>query len=143
MGHAEDLVHARSDSINGSSTGDFIFKLGAEFLASRSNLIALFAIRVPGVFGFGAGFLPEGRKGDLGEAVFDNFIARSEFIFLPIAKLFGGLLDGRSDFGDLFVGEGIIINLFPIHFFGIVTVVLGALGDEKVQVAKLLRRRIR
>ena len=132
MSHTEDFVHTWSNGINRSGAGDFVFELRTKLFAPCGDLIAFFTIWVPGVFGFGASFLTEGRKGDLGEAVFDNFVTRGEFVFFPIAKLFGGLFDGRSDFGYLFVGEGVIIYLFPIFFLRVVAVVLGTLSDKKV-----------
>ena len=104
MGHTEGFIHARGDGINGSGATDFIVKFGTEFFATSDDFLALFAIWVPGVFFFGAGFLAEGREGDLREAVFDDFVAFSEFVFFPVAELSSGLFDGRGDFCDLLVG---------------------------------------
>ncbi len=138
MSHTEDFVHTWSNGINRSGACDFVFELRTKLFAPCGDLIAFFTIWVPGVFGFGASFLTEGRKSDLREAVFDNFVSRGEFVFFPIAKLFGGLLDSGSNLGDLLISEGVVIDLFPIFFLRVVAVVLGTLSDKKVQMAKLL-----
>ena len=75
MRHAEDFVHPRGDGIDGSSTTNFVIKLGGEFFAACNDAFAFLAIRIPGVFGFGAGVLTEGGEGDLGKAVLDDFVA--------------------------------------------------------------------
>ncbi len=132
MSHTEDFIHTRSNGINRGGTTNFIFELRTKFFASRDDFFTFFAIWVPGVFGFGVSFLTEGGKGNLREAVFNNFVTRGEFVFFPIAKLFGGLLDGGSDFGNLFICEGIIIDLFPIFFLGVIAVILSTLGNKKM-----------
>ncbi len=138
MGHTEGFIHARSNGVNRGSTTNFIFEFWTKFFASRDDFFTFFAIWIPSIFGFGASFLTEGGKSNLREAVFDDFVTRGEFVFFPVAKFLGGLLDGGSDFGDLFVCEGIIIDLFPIFLLDVVAVVLSALSDKKMQVTKLL-----
>lgn len=132
MGHTEDFIHARSDGVDGSGATDFVFEFWAEFLASCDDLFAFFAVGIPGIFGFGAGFLAEGRECDLGETILDDFVARSELVFFPITELSGGLFDSGGDFGDLFVGEGVIIYLFPIFLFSIIAIILCALCDKQM-----------
>ncbi len=75
MGHTENFVHTRGDGINRGGATDFVVKFGAVFFAKGDDLLALLAIGVPGVFLLGAGLLSEGRESDLGEAVFDDFVA--------------------------------------------------------------------
>lgn len=132
MSHAKDFIHARSDGVDGSGPTDFVFEFWAEFLAPCDDLFAFFAVGIPGIFGFGAGFLAEGRECDLGETILDDFVARSELVFFPITELSGGLFDGGGDFGDLFVGEGVIIYLFPIFLFSIIAIILCALCDKQM-----------
>ena len=103
MCHAEGLVHARSDGIDRGSTADFIVKFGANFFATGNDLFAFFVVWIPGVFSFGASFLAESRKSNLREAIFDDFVARREFVCFPIAEFFGSLLNGLRDFSDLVV----------------------------------------
>ena len=142
MSHTEDFIHTWSNGINGSGAGDFVFELRTKLFAPCGDLIAFFAIWVPGIFGFSASFLAEGRKGNLREAVFDNFVTRGEFVFFPIAKLFGGLLDSGSNLSDLLISEGVVIDLFPIFFLGVIAVILSTLSNKKMQVAKLLWGRV-
>lgn len=104
MGHAEDFVHAWGDSINGGSATNLIIELGGEFLAASNDLFAFFAVGIPGVFGFGAGVLAEGGKRDLGEAIFDDFVAWLKLVFFPEAELASGLLDSGGNLGYLFIG---------------------------------------
>ena len=104
VSHAEDFIHTWSNSINGGGTANFIVEFWSEFFAAFDNSLAFFAVGIPGVFGFGAGFLAEGRKGNLAEAVFDDFVASLKLVFFPIAELFGGCFDSFADFFDLFVG---------------------------------------
>ena len=85
MGHAKDLVHARGDGVNRGGAADFVFEFRGEFFATFDNLFTFLAVGVPGVFFFGAGFLAEGGEGDLREAIFDDFVAFFELIFLPVA----------------------------------------------------------
>ena len=85
MGHAEDFVHAWSYGVNGSGAADFVIELGSEFFAASDDLFAFLAVGVPGVFLLGAGVLTEGREGDLGEAILDNFVAWLELVFFPEA----------------------------------------------------------
>ena len=85
MSHTEDFVHAGGDSINRGSAADFVVEFRAVFFAKGDDLLTFFVVWVPGVFFFGAGFLTKGGEGNLGEAVFDNFVTRLEFIFFPEA----------------------------------------------------------
>ena len=85
MGHAEDFVHAWSDGVNRGGAADFVFEFGGELFTAGDNLFALLAVGVPSVLLFGAGFLTESREGDLREAIFDDFVAWLQFIFLPVA----------------------------------------------------------
>ncbi len=135
MGNTEDFIHARGDGVNRGGTTDFVFKFWGEFFAASSDSFAFFTIGIPSVFFFGAGFLAESGEGDLAEAVFDNFVAWSEFVFFPEAEFFGGLLDGFGDFCYLVIGQRVIIDLLPFHFFFIKTVILGALSHEKMEMA--------
>lgn len=137
VGHAENLVHARSDSVNGSGAADFVFEFWRKFFTALNDGFAFFTIWIPGIFSFGAGFLAEGREGNLAEAVFDNLVAIGEFIFFPVAKFFSGFFDGFGDFGNLFVSEWIILNLIPIFLIEIVAVILSALGNKEVKMAEL------
>ena len=132
MSHTEDFIHTWSNGINRGGATNFIFEFWTKFFASRDDFFTFFAIWVPGVFGFGASFLTEGRKSDLREAVFDNFVTRGEFVFFPIAKLFGGLLDSGSNLGDLLISEGVVIDLFPVFFLGVIAVILSTLGNKKM-----------
>ena len=133
MGHAEDFIHARGDGVNRGGATDFVIELGSELLAACDDLFALLVVGVPGVFLFGAGFLAEGRESDLRETVFDDFIARLQFILFPVAELASGFFDGLADFFDLFVREGVIVDLFPLAVF--MAVILGTLGNEKMKMA--------
>lgn len=130
MRHAENFVHTGGNCVNGSGAANFIFKFWTEFFAPSDDLLTFFAVGVPGVFCFCAGFLSESGEGNLGKAIFDDFIASDKFVFFPVAKFFSGLLDGGSDFSNLFVGERITIDLLPVFFLDIVAIVLGALCDE-------------
>ena len=89
---------------------------------------------IPSVFNVGAGFLAESGEGDLREAVFDDFVAVLEFVFFPVTEFACGAFDSLGDFCDLFVGERVVINLFPIFFIDTVAIVLGALSDEEVEM---------
>ena len=104
MGHAKDFVHAGGDGVNRSGAADFVVEFGGELFTASDDFFAFFTVGVPGVFLFGAGFLAEGREGDLREAVFDDFVAGFQFILFPEAELFSGGLDGFGDFCYLFVG---------------------------------------
>ena len=75
MGHAELFVHARGESVDGRGAADFVVELRSLFFGEGDDFLALFAIGVPVVFFGGGGLLPEGRVGDLGEAVFDDLVA--------------------------------------------------------------------
>ncbi len=75
MSHAEDFIHTWCNCVDRGSAADFIVEFRGEFFATRDDLLAFFAVGVPGIFGFGAGVLTKGREGDLGEAVFDDFVA--------------------------------------------------------------------
>ena len=136
MSHAKHFVHARNKGVDTSSTADFIFVGWSKFFGASDDSFALLAIWVPSVFNFGAGFLTEGREGDLAEAVFDNLIAFGDLVLLPVAEFFDGLLDGLGDFGDLIVGKRVIINLLP--FAVAIAIILCALSDEKMQMFELL-----
>ena len=57
MSHAEDFVHARSDSVDRGSAANFVVKFRSEFFTAGDDFFAFFAVGVPGVFLFGAGFL--------------------------------------------------------------------------------------
>lgn len=114
MGHTEDFVHTGDDSINRGGATDFILKLGGELFSPGDDFFAFFHIWVPSVFCLGAGFLPEGRKSDLREAVFDNFVALEKLVFFPEPELASGLLDRLADLGDLLGGKGEAVNLLPI-----------------------------
>ena len=57
MGHAENFVHTWSDGVNRGSTTDFVVEFGSKFFAAGDDLFTFFAVGIPGVFGFGAGFL--------------------------------------------------------------------------------------
>ena len=103
MGHAEDFVHTWCDGINRGGAADFVIKLGGEFFATSDDSFTFFVVRVPGVFGFGAGFLAEGRESDLREAIFDDFVAFGKFVFFPEAEFFSGSFDGFGDFLNLLV----------------------------------------
>ena len=143
MSHAKFFIHARSGDVDGSGATDFIKKVGQFFTAFGNDGLALFQIRIPSIFGFGAGGLTEGRKGDLGEAVFDNFVTFGKFIGFPKAKFFGGLLKSCCNFYNIFVFERIVIDLMPIGGVvgvgtGLITVILSALGDKKVQMLETL-----
>ena len=142
MGHTKDFVHAWGDGVNRGSAANLVVEFGSEFFAASDDFFAFFAVWVPSVFGFGARFLAEGRESDLAEAIFDDFVAVGELIFLPIAKLLSGGLDGLGDFGNLLVGERVIVDLLPVFFLLIVAVILGALGDKEMEVRKLFGRGI-
>lgn len=128
MGHTEDFIHARGDGVNGGSAADFVVKFGTVFFAEGDDLFAFFAVGIPGVFSFGAGFLAEGGEGDLGEAVFDDFVAFGELIFFPEPKFTSSALDGFGDFFNLLVGQREVVNLFPLAVFE--AIVLGALSNK-------------
>ena len=130
MGHAEDFIHTWGYGVDRSGAADFILEFWAELFAPCDDLFAFFAVRIPGIFGFGAGFLAEGRECDLGETILDDFVARSELVFFPITEFLSGLFDSGGDFGDLFVSEGVIIYLFPIFLFSIIAIILCALCDK-------------
>ena len=138
--HAEDFVHAWGDGVDRGGATDLVLKFGGDFFGAFDDGLTLFAIGVPSVLGLGASGLAEGREGDLAEAVFDDFVARGELVSLPVAELGRGLLDGLSDFGDLCVGKWVVVNLLPSLLGGIVAIILGALGDEEMQVAELFWR---
>ena len=132
MSHTKNFVHARGDSVDRSGAADFVFKLGRELATAGADSFAFFTIWVPGVFFFGAGFLAEGRESDLGEAVFDNFIARLELVFFPVAEFASGGLDGLGDFGDLLICKWVVVDLDPVVFGGVVAVILRPLGYKKM-----------
>ena len=75
VGHAEFFVHTRGDGIDRGGAANFVVKFGGVFFAFCHDFFAFFAVWIPGVLFFGAGFLAEGGESDLGEAVFDNFVA--------------------------------------------------------------------
>ena len=75
VGHAENLVHARSYSVNGSGAADFVLEFWCNLFNASNDSFALFVIWVPGVLNIGAGFLAKCGEGDLREAVFDVFKA--------------------------------------------------------------------
>ena len=104
VGHTEDFVHAWSNGVNRGGAADFVVKFRSEFFTAGDDLFAFLAIGIPSVFGFGAGFLAEGRESDLGEAVFDDLVACGEFILFPVAEFTRSLFDGLADFLNLFVG---------------------------------------
>ena len=83
MSHAENFIHARSDGVDRGGAADFVFEFRGELAAAGADFFALFAIWIPGIFGFGAGFLSEGTESDLREAIFDNLVAGLQFIFFP------------------------------------------------------------
>ena len=114
MGHAEDFVHAWSDGINRGGATDFVVEFRGEFFAPFDDLLAFFAVRIPGVFLLSAGFLAESRECDLGETVFDDFVAGLELFLFPESEFFGGFLDGFGDFLDLLACEGEIIDALPV-----------------------------
>ncbi len=128
--HAEGLIHARSDGVNRGGATDFVVKFWAELTATDNNGLAFLVIWVPGVFFFGAGFLAERREGDLRKAVLNDFVAGLELVRFPVAEFTGGLLDGGGDFGNLFIGERIVVNLSPI--LAVVAIVLGSLRYEEM-----------
>ena len=128
MSHAKNFVHAWGNGVDRGGTTDFVVKFGGEFFAACDNLFAFFAVWVPCVFGFGAGFLTEGGEGNLGEAVFDDFVAFGKFVLFPVSEFASGFFDGFGDFLDLFWGEGVVVDLGPFVFGSIVAVILGALG---------------
>ena len=72
--HAKFFVHTGDKSIDGGSAGDLVFKVGGELLSALDDTLALAMVGVPSVFLFGAGVLTEPGKGDLREAVLDNFV---------------------------------------------------------------------
>ena len=96
MRHAEFFVHAGGDGVDGGSTADFVIEFGGEFFTAFDDLLAFFAIWIPGVFSFCAGFLTESGKSDLREAVFNNFVTVLEFAFFPEAEFAGGFFDGLA-----------------------------------------------
>ncbi len=136
VGHAEDFVHAWSDGVNRGGAADFVVEFGGEFFATGDDLFTFLAIGIPSILFLGAGFLAEGGEGDLGEAIFDDFVARLELVGFPKTEFAGGLLDGCGDFRNLFIGEGIIVDLLPV--FGrigavggcVIAIILGALGNK-------------
>ena len=132
MSHAKNFVHARGDGVDRSSTADFIFEFRGEFATAGTDSFAFFAVWIPSVFFFGASFLAERRESNLRKAVFDNFIARLEFVFFPVAKFASSGFDSLCDFGNLLLCEGIVIYLNPVVFGGIVAVILCPLGYEEV-----------
>ncbi len=134
VSHAEDFIHTRSDGIDGSGATNFVIEFGGEFFAAFDDSFAFFAIWIPGIFSLGAGFLAEGREGDLTEAVFDNFVAFLKLVGLPIAEFFGGRFDGFGDFFDLLIGEGVTVDLLPILLFYVVAIILGALCDKEMEM---------
>ena len=83
MIHAKDFVHTGSHGVDRSSATNFVVEFRSEFFGAFDDFFTFFVIRIPGIFSFSVGFLTEGRKGHLGEAVFDNFVTRFEFIFFP------------------------------------------------------------
>lgn len=143
MSHAKFFIHARSGDVDRGSTTDFVEKIRQFFAAFGDDSLALFQIRIPSIFGFGAGGLTEGRKGDLGKAIFDNFVALGEFVGLPKTEFFGSFLEGCCNFYNIFVFERVVIDLMPIGGVvgvgtGLITVILSALGDKKVQMLETL-----
>ena len=154
--HTELFVHAWSDGVNRSSAANFVVKFWGKFFGASADGFTFFAVWIPGVFGFGTGFLAEGGKGDLGEAIFNNFIACGKFVFFPVAEFASGLFYGIADFADLFVGEREIVDLLPAvrcvwsvfgdnanfcwaEFFAgrAVAIVLGALCNKEMQMREL------
>ena len=87
-------------------------------------------------FGLGAGVLTEGGESNLGEAVFDNFVALHELVLFPEPEFAGGLLEASADFCNLFVGQGVIIDLLPVG--AIKAVILSALGDKEMEMLQLV-----
>ena len=151
MGHTEDFVHAWGDGVDRGSASNFVFKFGAELFTTSDNFFTFFTIWVPSVFLFCAGFLAECAKSNLGEAVFNDFVAILEFVFFPIAQFAGGLLQSSGDFLYLFVCERVVVDLAPMtgvvrgfvfgdfypdraeFFVGLrIGVILGALGNKEV-----------
>lgn len=142
VSHTEFFVHAGSGDVDRGGAANLVQEVGEFFLAFGDDLFALFHVGVPSVFDFGAGFLTEGREGDLGEAVLDDFIARSELVGLPVAKFFSGVLEGCCDFYNVFWGERVVVDLLPAGRVrgcaGIIDVILSALRGEKMQMFKLI-----
>ena len=130
MGHTKDFVHAGGDGVNRGSAADFVIKLRGELFATGDDFFAFLVVGVPGVFGFGAGLLPEGREGDLTEAIFNDFVTLGELSLFPEAELAGGLLYGGADLGYLLVCKGVVIDLFP--FGAVVAIILSALRDKEM-----------
>ena len=114
MSHTKDFVHTWSDGVNRGGTANFVFEYWSKFFAAGTDGLTFFAIWVPGVFFFGAGFLTEGGEGNLREAILDDFVAFFELVFFPVAELLGGLLNGVGDFLDLCVCERVVVNVCPI-----------------------------
>lgn len=85
VGHAEFFIHAGSGDIDRGGATDFIEEIGEFFAAFGDDGFAFFEVGIPGIFSFGAGSLTEGRESDLGEAIFDDFVAFSELVGFPIA----------------------------------------------------------
>ena len=75
MCHTKFFVHAWGNSIDRSGAADFVIEFWGDFFSASNDFLAFFAIWIPSVFFFGAGFLAESREGDLREAVFDDFVA--------------------------------------------------------------------
>ena len=141
VSHTENFVHAWGNGVDRGGTANFVVEFRGEFFSSVNDLLAFLAVGVPGVFCFSVGMLAESRESDLGEAVFDDFVAVLELIFLPETEFAGGFFDSFADFLDLFVGEREVVNLLPlvarvgdfeIVARWLVAVVLGALGDKEV-----------
>ena len=137
VGHAEDFVHARDESVNRSGATDLVFVIWSELFSAGDDSFTLLAIWIPSVFGFGASFLAEGRESDLAEAVFDNFVTFSEFVCFPVAEFGCSSFDSLGDFFDLLVSKREVINLFPVILGGVEAVILGALSDEEVKMFEL------
>ena len=104
MGHTEDFVHAWGNGVNRGGAADFVVEFRGEFFAACDDFLAFFAVGIPGVFSFGAGFLAESGESDLGEAILDNLVAFGKFVFFPVAEFFCSGFDGLADFLNLFVG---------------------------------------
>lgn len=137
FGHAESFVHAGLEDVDGGGAADFVVKFRGEGFGFFDDGLAFFAVGVPEVFGVGASGLTEGGEGDLGEAIFDDFVASGELVLFPVAGGFGGLLEGGGDFCDLGVRERVAVDLLPVT--GDELIVLGALGDEEMELFEMFR----
>ena len=138
VGHTELLVHAWGGDVDRGGAADFVEEVGEEFATTGDDGFALPMVRIPSVFGFGAGLLTEGGEGDLGEAIFDDFVARGELVGFPVAEFASGLLQGLSDALNIFGLQGVIIDLLPIVLVSVEAIVLSALSDKEMKVGELL-----